>query len=63
MKNCKTTLREMRRLDANEEKSADAYAKAAGIAADRRLRELYADLAAQERRHGDKLWTLLRELM
>ncbi len=63
MKPCRKILQEIRRLYANEEKSADAYAKAAGSTADHRLREIYADLASQERKHGEKLSTLLKELM
>ena len=47
-------------LNEVKEKGVEAYAAAAAETHDPRLRSMYTELAEDERRHGNALWSLLK---
>lgn len=60
---CGNTLQALRHRYEAEKRGAEAYEAAAGSAGNRQLRSLYAELAEDERRHGNMLWDLLKRMM
>ena len=57
---CENILRALKRRFTAEEKGAEAYAAAAAETHDPRLRSMYTELAEDERKHGNALWSLLK---